>query len=119
MSNMSNKNVAALTLMSAGFALAVSPWLLDFFASEAPTFSAKVIGAGLALVGLAAYVELRDWALRGVFVAALCSFLAPVLLGFHGMAGAAWMHGVAGAIAILTALALLRGARSPARAAGG
>lgn len=102
------KTASVSLLFASGLGLAAAPWLFGFIGVEAAAFSSKVLAAGLMLVGLGAYVELRDWALRGAIIAALCSFVAPILLGFDDLAAAAWAHGGAGALAIFAAFALLR-----------
>ncbi len=109
-----NKAASTYLLFASGLALAAAPWLFGHIADQAAAFSSKVLAAGMLLVGLAAYVELKDWALRGAVVVALCSFAAPVLLGFNELAAAAWTHGGAGALAILAAYALLRTRRADA-----
>lgn len=103
-----SKTVSTSLLFASGLGLAASPWLFGHIAVEAAALSSKVVAAGLLLVGLAAYVELKDWALRGAVIAALCSFVAPLLLRFEEFAAAAWTHGAAGALALLAALALVR-----------
>jgi hypothetical membrane protein len=118
MTTIANKNGLALGLIMGGLVLAASPWLFDFAGAEPAIFSAKVIAAGLMLVGLGAYVELRDWARRGAIVAALACFAAPVLLGFEELAAAAWSHGAAGLIAVAAAGALLWSRRRAGRGAG-
>jgi hypothetical protein len=113
--------IAMSLLFASGVGLAVSPWVFGFIGEQAPAFSSKIVSMGLMLVGLAAYVELRDWAFRGAIVTALCSFVAPFLLGFHDLAAAAWVHGAAGAFAVLAAFVLLRAgqARLSAKLAAG
>jgi SPW repeat len=108
-----HKNLAAALLCVAGLELALAPWAFDYIDMEAAAFSSKVIAAGLLLVALAAYVELREWAIRGAVVAALCSFVAPILLDFDNLAAAAWTYAGAGALALVAALALV-GARRAA-----
>lgn len=117
--NSVHKNGLALGLIFGGLALAATPWLFDFIATESAAFSAKVIAAGLMLIGLGAYVELRDWALRGALAAAIVCFVAPVLLGFEELAAAAWAHGAAGLIALAAGGALLWSRRRERRAIGG
>ncbi len=95
-------------LFASGVGLAVSPWAFGFIGDQAPAFSSKVVAGGLLLVGLAAYVELRDWVLRGAIIVALCSFVAPILLGFNDLAAATWVHIGAGALAATAAATLLR-----------
>lgn len=102
-----HKNLAAALLCAAGLELAVAPWAFDYIDRETAAFSSKVIAAGLLLVALAAYVELREWAIRGAVVVALCSFVAPILLGFDNLVAAAWTYAGAGGLALGAALALV------------
>jgi hypothetical protein len=72
-----------LLLFASGLGLAASPRLFGHAGVGATAFRSKVVAARLLLVGLEADGELKHAALRGAVTAALCSFVAPILLGLE------------------------------------
>jgi len=90
-----------------GFALLAAPWLFGFSGETGATWTAVVLGALIALVALAAAIELREWEGWANVAFGVAAVVAPWLLGFSGVANAMWSHvGVGLAVAILAAVEL-------------
>ena len=108
------KHWLALALLVASFGTFASPWLFGFSGEIGPAVSASVIGALLALLGLAAAAELKQWAAGGAMAVGAWSLVSPILLGFHDQP-AFWSHVAAGVVAMLigVATAELSGGRPP------
>jgi SPW repeat len=75
--------------------LLISPWL--FAAEQVPTWTAVIGGAVITATALAAFTRLLEWEEWVNLVAGLCIAASPEVLGFTGLARAAWTHIIVGA----------------------
>jgi hypothetical protein len=82
-----------------GIVLVLSPWLVGFADMMAAAASAWVIGiAAVILFGVSLWKpeqQRLEWA---NLVLAVLLILSPFVLGFAGMAGAAWTHWILGSL---------------------
>jgi len=93
-------------LVLAAFLFA-SPWLLGYPGQTAATWTACVLGALIALVALAAVIDMREWEAWASLALGLGATVAPWIAGFSGVAFALWSHvGVGLAVAILAGVEL-------------
>ncbi|WP_101067341.1 SPW repeat protein [Roseovarius salinarum] len=86
-----------------GLALIASPWVLQFASLNAAMGNAIVIGALIALMGLAALVNFRKWEEWLSMVIGLWLIVSPWVLGVAGTAAATWTFVVVGVLAIALA----------------
>jgi len=104
-----------------------SPWILAFAmpsgaggaasASNA-SWNSWIFGVVLFVIAASAIVRLRAWeewlnALIGIWL-----FIAPFVLGFTNVPGAAWSHWVVGVLVFIFAVWDLQTLRGPMRAVG-
>jgi heme/copper-type cytochrome/quinol oxidase subunit 3 len=120
MNPLTDREDAALNGVNAalGVILLISPWLLGFAAERVPTWTALIGGAVIAAAALAAFTRLLEWEEWVNLVAGLCIAVSPWVLGFTGLAKAAWTHIIVGVlVALLAAIELwrIRGGAPPAR----
>lgn len=94
-----------------GLWLIISPWALGFSASVGALWSTLLLGLGVAVVAIWGLAKLGqqvpDWV---NLVLGIALFLAPWVIGFSMMAGAAWNSWLLGiAVFVIAGLPLIPG----------
>jgi hypothetical protein len=110
--------------------LFISPWVINFAggpAGAAPvaatgvaataSWNAWIIGVIIFLVAIAAVARLQVWQEWVNLVLGIWLFISPWVLGFSGLAGAAWNHWIVGALVAILAAWELQAARSASTSA--
>lgn len=79
-----------------GVLLFLSPWLVGFSAMTAAAASAWIIGIATVVIFAVALAKPQQWEEWVNVVLAVVLLLSPFVLGFTGVAGAAWTHWILG-----------------------
>lgn len=75
-----------------GILLFLAPWIVGFSGMAAAAGSAWVIGVATVIFFAIALAKPQQWEEWVNLVLAVVLLLAPFVLGFTGVAGAAWSH---------------------------
>jgi len=90
----------ALDIISliAGAVLFIAPWLFGFAGTAGAAWSAWIAGALIVIAGIWAFADPARWQGWALGVLGVWSIVAPWLLGFAGLAGAMYLHLIAGLV---------------------
>jgi hypothetical protein len=89
-----------------GICLGLLPWLLEF-ADQWATWSAVLLGSGIALMAIKSLLSEGDWEAFAKMALALWATISPAILSFTEATGAALAHLLSGgAVVALSALSL-------------
>ena len=100
-----------------GLWLVISPWILQFAGLQTALGNAIVVGALIALTGLAALVNFRQWEEWLSIVIGLWLIASPWVLGFAMAAAATWNFVILGVVTAALAAWSLHDHTSGTRAA--
>ncbi len=100
-----------------GVILFLLPWIAGFAGVTAAAASAWIIGVGTVVVFGIAVAKPGQWAEWVNVVLAVLLLLSPFVLGFTGVAAAAWSHWILGILIAIDALWALAQVRSGAHGA--
>ena len=87
----------------AGFILFIAPWLLSFTATAAAAWSGWIAGALIVIAAVWAFFDPARWQGWAMGILGIWAIIAPWLLGFSGLAGAMYLHVIAGLVVAVIA----------------